>query len=82
MIISIPTQQGIINFCLNAAMLKLLACVLGVLMIITGYVVVQVSAFILNATPEQFIRIVLFTLFLIGLLLLGRFLLNRKQVVA
>ena len=79
MIISIPTGTGgMYTFCFNAAMLKFFACVLGVLMLLTGYVIVQVSTFILSATPEQFIRIVLFTVFSLGLIVVVRLLLAWK----
>ena len=78
MIISIPTQSGLYTFALNGDLLKLLAGVCGVLMLIAGYVIVQISTFILSATPVQFLRIVLFTAFLVGLIFLGRFVLNRK----
>lgn len=78
MIISIPTEQGTFNLCLNAPMIKFLACAALALVVIVGYAVVQLSTFILACTPEQFIRIVLFTLFLVGIVLVGRFLLNRK----
>lgn len=78
MIISIPTQQGMVSFALNAPLLKFLACVTIALVLIVGYAVVQLSTFLLSATPEQFLRIVLFTVFLVGLLFLVRFLLNRK----
>jgi hypothetical protein len=46
MTISIPTEQGVINFCLNASLLKLLACVAIPLMLFTGYVTVQLATFI------------------------------------
>lgn len=78
MIISIPTQQGMINFCLNASMIKLLAFVAGFLVLVVGYAVVQLSTFILACTPGEFLRIVLFTVFVAGIGFLARFLLNRK----
>jgi uncharacterized membrane protein YphA (DoxX/SURF4 family) len=47
---SIPTEQRVINFCLNASLLKLLAGVAIVLMLFTGYVAVQLATFIQVAT--------------------------------
>ncbi len=78
MIISIPTQAGMINFCLNASMLKCIACVVSVLLLITGYATVQFATFILAASPQQFLRIVLFTVFSIGLVVVVRLLLAWK----
>jgi hypothetical protein len=81
MIVTIPTQQGMYTFCLNASMLKLLALAASMLMLLTGYVVVQLAAFILACTPQQFLRIVLFTLFLVGIGFLARFLLKRGATI-
>lgn len=78
MIVTIPTQAGPLSFCLNAPMLKLIALLFGLISIVAGYAVVQLSAFVLACTPQQFVHIILFTAFLVGLLFLGRFVLNRK----
>lgn len=78
MIISIPTQQGMINFCLNAPLLKLLASVVSILMLLIGYAVVQLMTFILNCSPVQFLHIVICTAFLACIFFVARFLLTRK----
>jgi protein-S-isoprenylcysteine O-methyltransferase Ste14 len=77
MIISLPTEQGMITFALNASMLKLIALAASVLMLLTGYVAVQLATFILDCTPQEFLRIVIFTTFTVGIVLFIRFLLNK-----
>lgn len=78
MIVTIPTSSGAYTFCFNASMIKLLAIVAGILVLIVGYVAVQLSTFILNCSPVEFLRIVLFTLFLAGIGFVARFLFTRK----
>jgi hypothetical protein len=83
MIISFSSTNGaMIAFCVHAPLLKLLASVVGVMLLLTGYCIVQLSSFLLSATPVQFLRIVLFTLLVSGGVFIVRFLLNRKQVRA
>lgn len=82
MLISISTGSGIYTFGLNAALLKLLACVVSLVVLVVGYTTMQLTTFILSATPQQFLRIVLFTAFIICILFLARFLLRKKAGVA
>lgn len=58
MIISFPTAGGdLYSICLNAATLKLLACILTVLALAGGYVVMQVATFFLQASPSDLLRL-------------------------
>lgn len=82
MIISFSSTNGaMIAFCVNTPLLKLLAGVAGIMLLLTGYCLVQLSSFLLSATPVQFLRIVLFTLLVSGVVFIVRFLLSKKVQV-
>lgn len=81
MIISIPTQSGMFSFCLNGALLKLLASVLLALMLACGYCVMQFCTFVLQSTPEQFLRVVILAALVGGCILIARFLHSRRHEV-
>ena len=78
MIVSIPTSSGMVSICLSAFQLKLLATVFSVFVLFTGYCTVQLITFILVCTPQQFLRIVLFTAFIAAILFVVRFLFKKK----
>jgi len=83
MMISFSSTNGaMVAFCVNAFLLKLLASVVGIMLLLTGYCIVQLSSFLLSATPVQFLRILLFTLLVSGVVFMVRFLLSKKVGVA
>jgi predicted lysophospholipase L1 biosynthesis ABC-type transport system permease subunit len=69
MIISIPTSAGNINLCLPPQILKVIACTLGLLMLLAGYALVNLVQFVMTASPEQFIRIILVGIFMMSILI-------------
>ncbi len=63
MIVSIPTSAGMINLCLTARLLKIIACIVGIGMILAGYTLMQLVSFVMTASPEQFVRVILVACF-------------------
>lgn len=78
MIISFTCDAKLYNFCVPLPLLKLVCVVLLAVSLMAGYCIVQLSAFILSATPEQFIRIVIFTAFTIITVVVIRLFLHKK----
>ena len=69
MIISIPTSVGTINLCLSPQTIKVLACIVGVGMILAGYTVMQLISFVMSASLEQFIRLILVAILVVSILI-------------